>query len=63
MSEKKLSHVTVVHRKPEYPDHIKFMKTYHVETEGDVNLEEVFRETYTKNHPEWEVLKVIIDEE
>ena len=50
--------VDVVHRRPGYPENVKFIRTYRAENNHELNLKTIFYEAFTEAHPDWPILEI-----
>lgn len=55
--------IKVLHRRPHYPKGTKFMNVYNVKDNSELDMKTIFYEAFTKAHPNWNILEIILQKE
>ena len=50
--------INILHRRPNYPKGTKFMKSYKVKPDSEIDMKTIFYEAFTKAHPNWSILEI-----
>lgn len=62
-NSKGLVRIGVVHRRPGYPEKVRFINTYRAENNPELALKTIFYKAFTKAHPKWRILEINVKNE
>jgi hypothetical protein len=53
--------INILHRRPHYPEDTKFLNSYKVKNDSELDLKTLFYEAFTKAHPDRSILEIRLE--
>jgi hypothetical protein len=50
--------IAILHRRPDYAENVRFIKTYFAENNPELDLETIFSEAFIEAYPDWPILEI-----
>jgi len=55
--------IDILHERPGYQENIKFIRTFKVKPNPNLDLKDIFFRAFTEAHPDWPILKINVRNE
>ena len=55
--------IHILHKRPGYPENVKFLHTYTVKADPKLDFKNIFFEAFSEAHPDWPILEINLKNE